>query len=288
MPDEELERRQNMSFSQAEGLAPLPDRLKLGELSHELRAAIWKDVYVSIMKSRDFDDEYSLLRPWADISFDFFVKVLHKPADEWSDDTDETVAQFKSIILRQEYNIVFDALQFVMRHPDSDLSLANDLAVTFERGRAAYYLDLSGNPTIMPAASPEEAAAVREAFASLNAPEHSGARQHLGNAGEELNAGHFAASVRESISAVESIAKVISGKDKATLDDAMKALDAKHDIHPALKKAVVALYGYTGDEKGVRHALTDQPSKVGLAEAQFMLGACASFISYILQKSRAM
>ena len=46
-------------------------------------------------------------------------------------------------------------------------------------------------------------------------------------------------------------------------------------------------YGYTNDEQGIRHALLDRDAAdVGLDEALFMFGACASFAAYLTQKHR--
>ena len=57
--------------------------------------------------------------------------------------------------------------------------------------------------------------------------------------------------------------------------------------HTALKAAFKKLYGYTSDEQGIRHSLLDQDSAdVGLDEAMFMFGACASFAAYLAQKHR--
>ena len=45
--------------------------------------------------------------------------------------------------------------------------------------------------------------------------------------------------------------------------------------------------GYTSDEQGIRHALLEQGSaNVGLEEALFMFGACASFAAYLTEKHR--
>jgi len=44
---------------------------------------------------------------------------------------------------------------------------------------------------------------------------------------------------------------------------------------------------YTNDEKGIRHALVDEgTAKVDEADALFMLGACAAFVSYLITKAR--
>jgi hypothetical protein len=61
----------------------------------------------------------------------------------------------------------------------------------------------------------------------------------------------------------------------------MKMLSGKIRMHPALEKAFVALYGYTSDEGGVRHALLGE-EKVSGSEARFMLVACSAFINYVI------
>ncbi|HAE28382.1 MAG TPA: hypothetical protein DCG58_14560, partial [Hyphomonas adhaerens] len=52
------------------------------------------------------------------------------------------------------------------------------------------------------------------------------------------------------------------------------------------KPGAVQLYGYTSDEEGVRHALVfNEKSTVDEVDALFMLGACASFVSYLLARA---
>ncbi|AZS20006.1 hypothetical protein CSW63_04700 [Caulobacter sp. FWC26] len=93
--------------------------------------------------------------------------------------------------------------------------------------------------------------------------------------------------MRESIHAVESVAVQLA-PSKDTLGDALAVLSAQQHIHGGLKKAFGALYGYTSDEEGVRHALVFQDGPaVDESDALFMLGACASFVSYLVAKGRA-
>ena len=55
-----------------------------------------------------------------------------------------------------------------------------------------------------------------------------------------------------------------------------------------MKLAFVKLYGFTSDEKGIRHPLLDLPAaNVDETDALFMIGACAAFVSYLINKSRA-
>ena len=91
-------------------------------------------------------------------------------------------------------------------------------------------------------------------------------------------------SIKESITAVEAAAEVISGKPKATLGDALKVI-GDESAHPALRDAFSKLYGWTSDAAGIRHASLDGTS-VGFAEAQFMVVACSAFTNYLAAKFR--
>ena len=92
-------------------------------------------------------------------------------------------------------------------------------------------------------------------------------------------------SIKESISAVESVVRVICDDEKATLGKALKKIDVKVNIHPALKDAFSKIYGYTSDENGIRHALSDE-SDLDSEDAVSILAACSAFINYIIVKAQ--
>jgi hypothetical protein len=157
----------------------------------------------------------------------------------------------------------------------------------FERYRVPYRFVEAG-PSIVPTATEEEGRAVQEAFAALGADEFAGARKHLRGAGIYLGQpGKDADSIRESIHAVEAVCRVAADKPSATLSDALKVLSKKLPLHGAFAGALDKLYGYTSDEKGIRHSLLDDEAAVDQADAQFMFGACAAFVSYLIGKARA-
>ncbi|WP_343503685.1 hypothetical protein [Alloyangia pacifica] len=98
--------------------------------------------------------------------------------------------------------------------------------------------------------------------------------------------GHWAASVRESINAVEAMARKLV-PDSNKLSASLLKLEQKGYVHKGLKAAFNTLYGYTSDEAGVRHAMVfeDKPN-VDEVDALFMLGACASFVSYLIAREQ--
>ena len=90
-------------------------------------------------------------------------------------------------------------------------------------------------------------------------------------------------SIKESISAVESVCKVIANKPKAELGDALKALIAEgYPIQGALKKGILALYGYTCEAGGIRHAERETESTVTFEEAKFMMVTCSAIVNYLV------
>jgi hypothetical protein len=92
-------------------------------------------------------------------------------------------------------------------------------------------------------------------------------------------------SIKESISAVESICKLIVKDEKTTLGRALNAMENKNilELHPSLKDAFKNLYTYTNDADGIRHALKEE-SKLDFEDAKFMLVACSAFVNYLLVK----
>lgn len=92
-------------------------------------------------------------------------------------------------------------------------------------------------------------------------------------------------SIKESISSVESMCKIITNDEKSDLGKALNKLKSHGvKIHPALFNAYNALYGYTSDEGGIRHAGGLLEEGVGFEEAQYMLVSCSAFVNYLKGK----
>ena len=93
-------------------------------------------------------------------------------------------------------------------------------------------------------------------------------------------------SIKESISAVEAALKKLSGDPSATFKDGLTAFEAKYgELHPSLRTGLLKLYGYTSDEKGIRHALIEETADVTLDDARFMLVVCSAFANYLVALS---
>lgn len=282
--------RSNLTFSQAEGLAPLPSQLRLGEISTELRSVLWAYLVDELRRTRSggrgMGAREQVGAPWYGILRDAHRFLYHFPADEFDPVLTKVMDTYKRLMWEGAYNQIFDFLQFAMRHSKHLHSLAEDIDRILRRCRAAYTI-IDEGPTIVPIGSESEVRALVQAFKTTVSEGFPGAGKHLRLAVEALNGERFGDSVRESVHAVESAARVLSEDAKVTLAPAIHQLETKLGMHPAFKKALVALYGYTSDEAGIRHSLLEDEARVDMHDALFMLGACASFVTFLIGKGRA-
>lgn len=204
-------------------------------------------------------------------------------ADEFDNSAKELIAEIKEIFDDGDYVAIFGFLQFVLRHQECPYRFPERIDWALKTGQAAYRI-VDGK-TIIPISSDAEYETVKRAFADLNANEFHGSREHLRQAAIKLTAGDVPGSIRESIHAVKSVARMLA--PSGGFGEALGKLDKPLAIHGALKRGFASIYGYTSDEDGIRHPLLDDPkAKVDETDAVFMIGACASFVSYMINKAR--
>ena len=91
-------------------------------------------------------------------------------------------------------------------------------------------------------------------------------------------------SIKESISAVESIANLIADEEGKSLGDVLPKLRKKLQLHGALSEALNKLYGWTSNVGGVRHAMVGE-SQVFQEDALFSLSVCSAFVNYFKTKA---
>ena len=195
----------------------------------------------------------------------------------------------RKVVTKSKFNVVLDLLEILIDEQKSSPEFADAIKDSFERHIAAYRLDTSAvHCRFFPSSSKEQGEAVQQALETLREGGMEGATTHLRDAAGHINASQFADSISDSIHAVESAARVLSPKDSKTLKPALNSLEEAGVLqHRALKDAFLKLYGYTSNEQGIRHALLEQgAANVGLEEALFMFGACASFAAYLTEKHR--
>jgi hypothetical protein len=186
----------------------------------------------------------------------------------------------------EPYNIV----QFVYTEipaARSSIAFKEELRRVLERELSGYRMI---NSELVPISDKQEIDSIREAMSEPASAGLEGASEHIRKALSLLGRKpepDYTNSIKESISAVESVCKTLSGEKAGGIDKALAKLATKTSLHPALKEAFSKLYAYTSDESGIRHAiLASEDKDIGFAEAKFMLVVCSAFVNFALEKAR--
>lgn len=272
---------QILTFSQRHGYEPLPEPMRLEFLSNDLRRVLCNVVHVLLFVDSSILKCDKIL---------FFVRVLGRyfkqPEDEMRTLPADIYEIIKRVLFDEPFYRVLDLIEFIVNDTNAYRILAEEIQTLFEEHLAAYYLDLSQQPyRFCPRCSKEQGDATIKAINTILENGMDASVSHLRQAAIHINAQQYGDSIADSIHAVESVARSID-KNASTLGQALKNLEKLGlQVHPALKEGFEKLYGYASDEQGIRHARIDKDSpEVGLDEAMFMHGACASFAAYLASK----
>lgn len=285
-----LEGEARLTFAQRHGYEPLPSAMNLEEISPELRSALWDIIYRYLHSTIDNRDNRWRFR---ELEFSFPKTVLRRhlqiPTDEIANKPQDVFAKSKELLLHGKFNEVLDFLEISLR-AISLISLRREewpfdrVSRAFREYDAAYPLEhIGGRYQFFPRASREAGESKKQAIEVIKKAGLDGASEHLKEAAKNINEQRYGNSITNSIHAVESVARMIDPAASRDLNRALTSLQKKGvPKHPALIQSFKTLYGYTCDEDGLRHPLLDKKSPdVGLDEAIFMFGACASFAAYL-------
>ncbi len=276
-------------FSQRKGIKPVKSVIQVDSMDSELRNGLWNSLSIFYW---DKMENHSYLSYIEDMNFLFKLlwhNYFKKPLDTLDDHWQRTYGEIREYFFQCQWNEAYDFIEFIVKNYKDEY---NDTSVNkkfmdfcnsiFERELSAYRFI---NGKIAQITSEEEITEIEEALESTK--NQKSAPHHLKRALDLLadrKSPDYRNSIKESISAVEAICNLIAKNSKATLGQALKEIEKKAELHPALKKAFDCLYGYTSDAGGIRHALLDEPN-LDFEDAKFMLVSCSGFINYLIAKA---
>lgn len=283
---------EHLTFSQRYGYEPLPEPIRLEHISEDLRREIWNTIRELLLRKEQYNDFSGSYFNEQDSRFIERVigKFQRRPEDEISTNYEGTLAYFRNVVFRENFKKILDLVEIIANDRDATKQFTEQIKNLFER-YAAYVLDTSRSPfQFFPRSSKEQGEATQKAIETIRESGMTGAATHFRQAAEHIKARQYGDSIADSIHAVESVARIVSPQSSKTLTPALDSLEHAGLLkHSALKQGFEKLYGYTSDEQGIRHALLDKDSPdVGLDEAVFMFGACASFAAYLVDEHRQM
>ncbi len=283
-----------MKFSQRIGKTPLEKNIQIDSIDEELKNGLWNifDLYVLSKISTDYDYQWSLT-PSELFSNSIWHLYFKKPIDSIPYRFSDVKYQIRVYFFDCKWFELYDFIEFVAGLIDKDVfrneinkeKVLNHFNTILKREFAGYrFIDANLSPITNPTEIKgiEDSLTITDNFTSLK-----GCNTHLKTALTKLSDRKnpdYRNSIKESISAIESLAKIISNNAKDSLGASLDKIKGKLKIHPALERGFKHIYGYTSDSGGIRHALTDEPN-CDFEDAQFMLVSCSAFINYLIAKA---
>jgi hypothetical protein len=274
-------------FSDRMGLTP-KKLIQIESLDNDLRTGLWNAFYQTT------DIFFSEISTWSDynerfrefayyIWTEFFKETLDSLPRQQYDLVQYLREKYFTADWYEVYNLLDHTIAF-FHHAAPGVAdyLAKECNRVLTRESSAYRIVDS---LVSPITNEMEISELEEA---LKNP-HQNVTTHLKNALQKLSdkvKPDYRNSVRESISAVESLCRDLTGE--SSLGSAIKKLKSKGmTLNSQFEQALEKLYAYTNHkETGIRHALIDSPNPPEFEEAKFMIISCSAFINYLNAKKK--
>lgn len=267
------------------GINPVKTIIQVDSMDSDLKNGLWNCLslrYWEKVTSEHYHYDGDMQSLVQSLWLNYFKKPIDGMPRRWTD----ILAEIRKYFFSATWDGVYDFIEFIAQAYKRDYTnneFIRACNIILQREVSAYRFV---GDQITKITSEEEINAIEQGLNKSTPlrPVH----MHLQTALDFLSdrkSPDYRNSIKESISAVEAICRLITGVPKATLGEAIKKLkDSKVEIHPALEKAFFAMYGYTSDKSGIRHALMDE-SNLKFIDAKFMLVSCSTFISLLIDKA---
>ncbi|MBK6619907.1 MAG: hypothetical protein IPG32_03155 [Saprospirales bacterium] len=201
--------------------------------------------------------------------------------------TEQVVDLIRDRYFSWDYLTTYDFIDFIVSEEDSQIvkdAFLEGCNFILKRELSGYRFV---NGQLAPITREEEINEIENAILSTSENQLKGVNIHLSEALKKMSDKKnpdFRNSIKESISAVESLCQQITSDPKAELAKALKTLKRKLPIHSGLEQGFIKIYGYTSDGDGIRHAMLDE-TNLDQEDALYMLIACSSFVNYLIAKA---
>lgn len=270
-------------FSQRIGKTSIKTLIQLESMDDDLKNCLWnafKQYYYTKDEFQIRDDYLNLIngnhkRLW----LSYFKYALDSVVEH---NISQILQELKEYFYNCKWYEVYDFIEFVSINFETTIGSKKEFIESCNKTlqeEVSAYRFIDGE--IVPITDAIELDAIDDALNSA----HTSVKLHIKCAMKFLadrQNPDYRNSIKESISSVEALCKVIVKDDKATLGQALKLMGNQNniEIHPSLKSAFEKLYGYTSDKNGIRHALSDVDN-ITFEEAKFMLVSCSAFVNYL-------
>ncbi len=275
-----------MFFSQRIGQKGVRTQLQTESIDKILRTRLWNAIYTDFVTVMDaqYALNYGMGIPVKFVIFAerFWCDILQYPIDTLPHSYDTFKSYLRSWVFDRRWFEVYDLLETLIKvkSPLNKNRFINEVNQVLEEEKSGYRII---GKEVVPIVNDKELSEVESALKISENLRLEGVNLHLRSALDKLSDRKnpdYRNSIKESISAVESLARIITKNPKATLGS---ALDKMPDLHQALRQGISNIYGYASDEGGIRHALTET-SKTDFEDAKYLFVMCSALINYLICK----
>jgi len=277
-----------MRFSERIGKKKVKVDIQLDYIDDALMNTLWS--LVSMYFIEPMRESISL----SSSEYDTFIKSLwfnhfKEPIDDIPSSTIDVKYELRKRYFSWNYLEIYDFIDFLGSTNQQNLPFDKELFINDCNG--VLKRELSGyrfvNDKLAPITSELEISSIESALSNSLENGFKGVHIHLAEALNKLSDKtnpDYRNSIKESISAVESVCQQITGDKSSELGKALKKLKEILPIHGALEQGFIKLYGYTSDGDGIRHAMMEEDN-LDQEDALYMLISCSSFTNYLMTKA---
>lgn len=281
-----------MRFSQKIGKTSVRDSIQIESIDEKLENKLWNTVQINFFNRIGTGSYYSVIensdigQVFHGIWIDFFGNRIDEiPKNQERDiSVPKFIEYIKGWFFKCQWYEKYDFLEYLSKLDIKyfELGFTVKCNESLKREMSAYRI-VDGH--IIQITSEEEIIEIEDAL--TNSSKWEPVNIHLKTAITYFSNREnpdYRNSVKEAISAVESVCKIIVGNNNTTLAPALKIIEEKHKIHRALRSAFTSIYGFASDAGGIRHSLLLDDIEVSMEDAKFILVSCSAFINYLKVK----
>lgn len=279
-----------MRFSQKIGKTTIRENIQIEQIDERLENRLWNTILDDFFDKISNSTANRKVSDRAQICLIIWKEFFGKRTDEISTYSSGgiyvsgVISFIKNWFFSAEWYEIYDLLEFLakMDHRALHIGFTDECNYALKKEMAGYRLI---DECIVQITTEEEVVEIEEALknSSIWEPVNTHLKTSIDYFSNRDNP-DYRNSIKEAISAVESLSAIITGDKDTTLGKALSEIEKKYQIHGALKSAFSSLYGYTSDSGGIRHSLLEDDITVTMEDAKFMLVSCSAFINYLKVK----
>lgn len=269
-------------FSERNGYKIPREILQIESINEALKNRLWNNIKIFYIDSlsRDYpEDIWSLNKESEKLK----IKKLYDSFFKTHEEPPLVFGSLKSNLKAKYFNLVwfeiYDLLEYLPELFNKNNSIFyTDINKVLEEENSGYRF-IEG--LIVQIIDEVEIKEIEEVFES----KYDTVKGHLSKALELLSDREnpdYQNSIKESISAVESIVNLVSGKTNVALNKCFQYLP--FEIDGNFQSGMMRLYNWTSSSDGIRHGSNGNEIKSSFAEAKYMVVSCSAFINYLILK----